>query len=864
MQAEVVRQVLSLAHQSVKETHRDRLDAYIRAYCRAIPPEVLSETEPHVLLAFAMERFAFLEEDFGKTVKVAIRDPETTLLSDEAPSTVIETRLPDCAFIIRTIKSFLRQQGLQLQFVLHPIHGVVLDHGQITGIDAQRGTKYSQVYLQVSSIAPEKREALRADLEKRLELTLLVNRDRSEMMARLEEARVFLCKIAGRDPSNPSPRESQSIPREVILRAASTEPRTQRENEANEAVELIDWLKDDNFILLGYAWFPYTKNGNGERHVEKGLGLFHATDRKNLEEVIGEIVATRKTRDELYSYYRTDYMTVVRSVAQVRYFGVAQVGPDGTVTGEHVFIGLMSTKALKHANRRVPIVGKRIKEVMAKLEDPPGQLRVHQERRDPRLDPRRGPVLLEHRRDPERREPVPARRVQGSSARVRVAPSRRPPDHGGLRRAAHAVLRGAARGAVGGDPHVPPGAAPARVQAGDRRRVADPSPLHRRQVPAERQGLRSRAADRGPRVAAPGLGRSAPRPRVQALSRREREDDAVALVVDVPRDHLVPTGDLDALRLAVPRLVQGHAPSGDRAARHRPDREARRRRPARRAGLARRRPEQVHVAADRLAQGAAPQRRRAVTAPHGAAHDEPARRAARAERQRPRRLHHGLRGQRRGRQEDRGPGDARSPRRDHPARPHRPAPRRSPARPRLPRRARLEADRRADHLPQLLRAGVPGLRRAERRRRAAQAPALRGAAGRVLRDQVLDRPQRVRGRARGEAAAHPRAQVRRGTPAGHRDPGGPDPPLLHRPRRGDAAHQLLPARPRRYDLDQDRVGARRAHAAAVPALRDLRPRTRRSRASTCAAARSHAAASATAIAPTTSAPRCSACSAPRR
>src|SRR5262245_5850128 len=112
MQAEVVRQVLSLAHQAVKETHRDRLESYIRAYCRAIPPEVINEVDAHRLLTVVMDRFAFLEEDFGRTVKVQIRDPENTLLADDTPSTVIETRLPDAAFIIRTIKSFLRQQGL--------------------------------------------------------------------------------------------------------------------------------------------------------------------------------------------------------------------------------------------------------------------------------------------------------------------------------------------------------------------------------------------------------------------------------------------------------------------------------------------------------------------------------------------------------------------------------------------------------------------------------------------------------------------------------------------------------------------------------------------------------------------------------
>ncbi|HEU0032467.1 MAG TPA: NAD-glutamate dehydrogenase domain-containing protein [Kofleriaceae bacterium] len=364
----------------MKESHRDRLQSYIRAYCRAIPPEVLGEIEPHKLLAFVMDRFAFLEEDFGKTVKVEIRDAENTLLADETPTTVIETRLPDCAFIIRTIKSFLREQNLHLHFVLHPIHGVIQDHGQITGIDPNRGTKYSQVYMQVSAIPPERRDALKADLAQRLELTLIVNRDRYDMLGRFNEVRAYLCGLAGRDPSQPSPRESQSIPREVIQRAIDGAPRTQREIEADEAVELIDWLKDDNFVFVGYAWFPMPASngngaGNGHRHVEKGLGLFSAPDRKNLEEVIGEIVSTRRTRTEVYSFYRTDYMTVVRSVAQVRYFGIAQYAPPGEggkLLGEHVFIGLLSTKALKQANRRIPVVGKRIKEVMARMDEQPG------------------------------------------------------------------------------------------------------------------------------------------------------------------------------------------------------------------------------------------------------------------------------------------------------------------------------------------------------------------------------------------------------------------------------------------------------------------------------------------------------------
>ncbi|MBM4357206.1 MAG: NAD-glutamate dehydrogenase [Deltaproteobacteria bacterium] len=346
MQTEVVRKVLSLAQQAVKETHRDRLDAYIHAYCRAIPPEVLAEVDPNRLLAFTMDRFAFLEEDFARTVKVVIRDPESTLLGEETPCTVIETRLPDCAFVVRTIKAFLRQQGLQIQFVLHPIHGVIHESGQITGIDRDRGrgTRISQVYMQVSPIAADRRDALRADLESRLGALLIVNGEHGLVRERFEHVRGFLTALS----------TGNGV----------------RASEATEALELSDWLADDNFVFGGYAFYPYEGSGR-VKAPERRHGLFATTDHA-LEEVIGEIVATRRNREELYSFYRTDYTTVVRSVAQVRYFGVAQPGTDGRPTGEHVFVGLISTRGLKQPNRRVPVVAKRIQEVMASLEDQPG------------------------------------------------------------------------------------------------------------------------------------------------------------------------------------------------------------------------------------------------------------------------------------------------------------------------------------------------------------------------------------------------------------------------------------------------------------------------------------------------------------
>ena len=769
MQAEVVAKVLSLAQKAVKETHRDRLEAYIHAYCRAIPPEVLEQVDPQRLLSFVMDRFAFLEEDFGKTVKVELRDPATTLLADEAPCTVIETRLPDCAFIIRTIKAFLRQHGLATLFVLHPIHGVVHEGGQIVAIDRGRGTRYSQVYMQVSAIPPERREALRQDLERRLELTLLVNRDYPTMAAKLDDARA------------------------LMETASSTLKAPARVHEAREAVELIDWLKDANFIISGYAWFP--NDASNGKHPEKGLGLFasEGEERRVLDEVIGEIAQTRRGREELYSFYRTDYITVVRSVAQLRYFGVAQPGPDGKLLGEHVFVGLLSTKALKQPNRRVPVIGKRIAEVTAKLEESPGSYAYT--KIVAILDSLPSEDLFYWTIDEIHQMAVQIRQTE-SKDQARAFVWRRP---GGRRLTiVCAVPRmrfsEALREQVSQEIRHFLGVPRLREY---RQETDDESPIRMhftvgKYRPGVAEGDLEKLGDDA-RARCSRAGTISLRGLVFKRYKQAAEDD---VDLALPRDHDgVGAGHVDAVRRALPRVVQDDA-ARHRAARHRPHGLARGRAAARRARRARRGRAAPHVAAHRVDEGAAAQRRRARAAPHGAARDEPARRAAR--RAGPRHLHHRLRDQRPGRQAHRGSGDARSPRDHHPARPHRPAPRRSPARPRPPRRPRLHADRSADHVSQLPPAGVPELRPAIGRRGAAQAPAVRRAVRRVLPDQVLDGAHRDRRGPRREAPAAARREVRRAAAARDGDPGGPDPPLPVRSRRGDAPHELLP--PGRADV----------------------------------------------------------------
>ena len=391
-----------------------------------------------------------------------------------------------------------------------------------------------------------------------------------------------------------------------------------------------------------------------------------------------------------------------------------------------------------------------------------------------------------------------AARAAGRAGAAARPPRPRLPQRVADRRAAALALQPRAAGAAAG-----PAARPLRDRrgrlphgAGGGRPRADPLPRPRLRGPARRRLPRARARGRGDDA---DLGR-----RAAGRAGRAPRPDAGARAGD-------------RVGHALPALLQGLDHAGAGRPRHRLLHAAR---DARRA-VRGRAPERVRRARRAHARRALQERRqgRAVRGDADARGPRPARDRGGPDAAAGRRQGHlgaGLRGARPGRQADRPRGPRRARRGLHLrglARRHR-VRHAQPARP--PRRARLAPDRDPARLPQVPPAHRLALHRELPERRAGRErgdhPGPRGAVRAALRPRA--RARRGRG---GGAAGADRAGARRGRVARPR----PHPAQPARADRGDAAHERLPPRARRDEL-QAALGRRAGDPGARAAGGDLR------------------------------------------
>ncbi len=336
-----IEEVLELARNSVEPARLPHLEAYLEIYVQNLPERVLARTTPSSLLAFLMERVRFLDEDLDRPVKVQVSRPGTSVPLLRAGVTVVETRVPDATFLVRTLKEFFRRRDAQIDLVVHPLVGVEVENGRVARIDprGERGKILSHVYLHVTRIAEEDFETVRTSLEYRLRAVLRVNADFQGSLARLAKVRESLVALGK-------------------ARRTSAE-------EAAEAVELVDWIANQNFIFLGYA---HCTLGGGRPRMDDLLGLLTIDGEKELLELAGVIAAGRLERDEIVSFYRTDIVSVVKAESQIRYVGFKAYDEEGASAGEHVFLGILSSNSRGERNSRIPIIAKRMREVLDSMQ----------------------------------------------------------------------------------------------------------------------------------------------------------------------------------------------------------------------------------------------------------------------------------------------------------------------------------------------------------------------------------------------------------------------------------------------------------------------------------------------------------------
>ena len=150
--------------------------------------------------------------------------------------------------------------------------------------------------------------------------------------------------------------------------------------DVDEAVAFLEWLLDDNFILLGYREYEITDDGSGPSIVvipESGYGILSDESQSRFVEPVSLASLPTDLRDR-YVHGRqlviskTNSRSTIHREARMDYVGVRRANPDGTPKGEARLVGLFTSKAYMESSATIPILRRKLSSILAEEDLLPG------------------------------------------------------------------------------------------------------------------------------------------------------------------------------------------------------------------------------------------------------------------------------------------------------------------------------------------------------------------------------------------------------------------------------------------------------------------------------------------------------------
>ena len=329
----------------IDQSDRDSLEAFAKAFLNRVPPSIEQHTE--TIPARVVSIFGFmLERD--RPAKVRVFTPSSATHGYEASGSVLEICTMDSPFLLDSVTNELEKHGVSVLGFIHPVIGAERDDsGRLTAVRHARHTmsRESIEHYQLDTVVdPDQMPALELAIAKVLEAVRSSVSDFHRMKAQVDRM-VELARVSG-----------------------AAYPQT----EVDEAVAFLQWLKEDNFVFLGYR--EYVLSGEGDEAAvqvvpESGLGILsdetESTSAKphRLDDMPPDL-ANRYRSGPLLVVTKTNRKSPVHRPAKMDYIGVRETATDGSTIGEARIVGLFTSKAYMQPAATTPVLRRKLADVL--------------------------------------------------------------------------------------------------------------------------------------------------------------------------------------------------------------------------------------------------------------------------------------------------------------------------------------------------------------------------------------------------------------------------------------------------------------------------------------------------------------------
>ena len=295
----------------------------------------------------------------GAWTRAAARPPGAPLL-DLGPARGAERRAlgfdallavqDDAPFLVDSLMGELAAAGLDVRAMFHPVVDVARDAAgrRVDGASARE----SVILVVLGPVGADRREAVLDRVRGALADVRLAVADFRAMRELMSEVADELLASPGARA-----RDAEGLP---------------------EAGAFLRWLTGDRFTFLGARQYLYPREPGGAYAAEEpdmvegsNLGVLRDPARGVLRRASEPAMRT----DRLTAYLEADApLVVAKSNLRSRvhrhvymdYVGVKRYGPDGRAVGETRFVGLFTAEAYEEPARDIPLIRRKLAEVLAR------------------------------------------------------------------------------------------------------------------------------------------------------------------------------------------------------------------------------------------------------------------------------------------------------------------------------------------------------------------------------------------------------------------------------------------------------------------------------------------------------------------
>ena len=280
---------------------------------------------------------------------------EAARTDDDAdpPPSVVEIVCDDMPFLVDSMSSELPRLGIGIRLFIHPQIVVRRDPlGELLDVyaDADTDTEVTGPGRLVESwmhieIDPRTDATTIADVQENLRRVLT---DVAEVVEDWPKMRTTALSLADELAQADLP-----VPNKDIV----------------DSRALLRWLAEGHFTFLGYREYSISDTGT-DKYLQAipgtGLGILRndTSTSRNMADMPPEVYQ-RVMKHRLLIITKANARATVHRPAYMDYIGIKTFDSDGTVIGERRFLGLFSAAAYSGSVRRLPVISRKVDEVIA-------------------------------------------------------------------------------------------------------------------------------------------------------------------------------------------------------------------------------------------------------------------------------------------------------------------------------------------------------------------------------------------------------------------------------------------------------------------------------------------------------------------